>query len=135
MAGAPPSASVVATVPAVPRKRRRCGDCACVPGCFVRSVVAAFFMLAPWVSVVAKMRSDFCSEVGGPAAVTGDVAGIVQRCRFADETFDAAAVGQLHGADAERRRDRGDEAAEIAQRHFPDFGKDGGTIVVIAATA
>ena len=51
-----------------------------------------------------------------------------QRERLTDEAFDDRAVRKLHAADAERRGDSGDEAAEVGSRNRPDLHLDAGAI-------
>src|SRR5674476_268069 len=81
-------------------------------------------ILAPeivvWVSQrVARMRAGALTsprrglrDEGAPAAEGGDLARAADIGGLDDETLDAAAVGEPHRADRQRRRDRGDEVAE-----------------------
>src|ERR1700686_2960200 len=63
-------------------------------------------------------------EIVPPAAEIGDVACFQRSMSFADEALDLFTILELHGADGERRRDGGDEAAEMAGRQLPDLDLD-----------
>ncbi len=56
-------------------------------------------------------RSRFRHK-GAPAAERGNLARAVDIGGFDDKALDAAAVGEAHGADRQRRRDGGDEFSE-----------------------
>src|SRR5690606_36990116 len=71
----------------------------------------------------------YCSalcQIGAPPPETRDVLGAGQRPGFTDEALHPAAVGQLEIADAQRRRNLGDELAEARQRDVPQLDDDRG---------
>ena len=59
-----------------------------------------------------------------PAAVVRDIGGVGQAGRLDQKAFRRGAVVEQDGADAERRRDRGDEAAEGRRIEPPDLDVD-----------
>ncbi len=54
-----------------------------------------------------------------------DVLGVLQAAGLADEAALPCAVRQLHLAQAQRRRDAGEEGAQLAARQLPYFHHDG----------
>src|SRR5258708_37225174 len=60
-----------------------------------------------------------------PAPQAGNVARTLRGTRLAQKSLHLLAILERHGADAQRRRDRSDEAAERRHRQLPHLDLDG----------
>jgi hypothetical protein len=68
-------------------------------------------------------ESGAIGQVATPGAEGGDLQRVLDRHRLAEETRHLGAVLESDPADAERRRDAGDEGPELVGRHQPDLDR------------
>src|SRR5262245_11716864 len=94
----------------------------CRPGCAFRKAGAS------WRRMSASLTSHACE--GAPATEARNIPRAGNTLRLDQEAFDGTPVGQRDRADRERRRYRGNEAAEAFGRERPDLDLDRGALPV-----
>src|ERR1700761_4383175 len=92
-----------------------------------RAVAVAGLLASGWITVAMSYPAFDRGggvQVGTPSAMFSDVACAAERKRLADKTLHHTAIRKLDVADAERRADQVDKAAEVRERHLPDLERN-----------